>query len=132
MSADSQEDARTAAVAEMLLGFVESSPELRDAAIFAPDGSQLYATDGEDWVDAARRLWAAADDGGEGPAKYVHVATGNGEVLAARGPAGSALALADRFPLASLVVSDLRAVLRELEPAPAATAGAAPGSGAQR
>jgi hypothetical protein len=44
------------------------------------------------------------------------VATGNGEVLAVRGPSGSAIALADRFALASLVLSDLRAVVRELEP----------------
>src|SRR5690242_5135358 len=84
MSADTQEDARIAAVAEMLLGFVETSPELREAAFFGPDGEQLYATDGEDWTDGARRLWAAADgDGDTGPAKYAHVATGNGEVLAA-------------------------------------------------
>jgi hypothetical protein len=115
MSTSAQEDARTAAVAEMLLGFVEASPELREAAFFDAGGTQLYATDGEDWSDRARRLWAAAD-GAEGPARYVHVATGTGEVLAARTEAGFAIALADRFPLASLVLSDLRAVLRELEP----------------
>ena len=113
MNADTQQDARTAAVAEMLLGFVETSPELREAAIFDPAGAQLYATDGEDWTEAARRLWAAADGDAE-PAKYVHIATGNGEVFAARAPAGTAIALADRFALASLVLSDLRAVLREL------------------
>ena len=115
MRADTHQDARTAAVAEMLLGFVETSPELREAAIFDPAGAQLYATDGEDWTDAAARLWAGADGSGE-PAGYVHVATGNGEVLAVRGPSGSAIALADRFALASLVLSDLRAVVRELEP----------------
>ncbi len=36
-------------------------------------------------------------------------------MLAARGPAGSAIVLSERFPLASLVLSDLRAVLRELD-----------------
>jgi hypothetical protein len=114
VSAETHQDARVAAVAEMLLGFVETSPELREAAIFDPAGAQLFATDGEDWSEAARRLWAAADADAE-PAKYVHIAGGNGEVLAARGPSGSAIALADRFPLASLALSDLRAALRELD-----------------
>ena len=127
MSADTHQDARTAAVAEMLLGFVETSPELREAAFFDPEGTQIYATDGEDWTDPAQRLWAAADGDAEEPAKYAHVATGNGEVLAARGPGGSAIALADRFALASLVLSDLRAVLRELGPVSADPAGTGAG-----
>jgi len=122
MSDETHQDARTAAVAEMLLAFVEGSPELREAAIFDSSGAQLYATDGIDRTEPARRLWAGADAGGEA-ATYAHVATANGEVLAARGPAGTAIALADRFALASLVLSDLRAVLRELEPAPAAAGG---------
>jgi len=118
MNAETQQDARTAAVAEMLFGFVETSPELREAAIFDSAGAQIYATDDVDRTEVARKLWAAADGGGEA-ATYAHVATGNGEVFAVRGSAGTALALADRFALASLVLSDLRAALRELEPAAA-------------
>ncbi len=127
MSADTHQDARIAAVAEMLRGFVETSPELREAAFFDPAGTQIYATDGEDWSAPARRLWAGADGESEEPAKYAHVATGRGEVLAVRGSSGSAIALADRFALASLVLSDLRAVLRELDPEDA-VAGAGAGA----
>ena len=111
--------------AELLTRFIDDSLELRDGALFDPAGRQLFATDGNDWTAGVSRIWDAAETDGRDVA-YVHVGTAAGEVLAVRGPAGSAVVLSERFPLASLVLSDLRAVLRELE---RAGASAATGSG---
>lgn len=108
---------------ELLTRFIEDSLELREGALFDPAGRQLFATDDNDWTAGVGRIWEAAETDGRDVA-YVHIGTAAGEVLAVRGPAGSAVVLSERFPLASLVLSDLRAVLRELE-----RAGAAAGSG---
>jgi endonuclease/exonuclease/phosphatase family metal-dependent hydrolase len=61
-------------------------------------------------ADAAR-----ADE----PAQHVHVATEDGEVFAIRDRGVTMIAVAERFTLASLLVSDIRMVLREIA-APAA------------
>ncbi len=92
----------------------EDSPDLREAALFDAGGAQLLATDGGDWTGGARALWAAADRERTGGTQ-LHVGTEAGEVFAVRDDRASIVATADRFPLASLMLCDLRAVLRELE-----------------
>jgi hypothetical protein len=123
MSDAAHGDDQPGAAAELLSRFVADSLELREGAIFDPTGRQLFATDGADWTAGAGRLWDAAE-AGEREISYVHVGTEAGEVLAVRSPAGSAIVVSERFPLASLVLSDLRAVLRELDGAGASTGSA--------
>ena len=61
-------------------------------------------------------LWKLAGVPGR-DVSYLHVGTEGGDVLAVRAPCGCAVVVSDRFPLASLVLSDLRAVVRELDAA---------------
>lgn len=93
----------------------QTSTDLRAAAVFGPDGEQLAATDDVDWGARAAALWGAADEGCSGPATQVHVGTEQGEVFAMRGNDASIVATSERFALASLMMCDLRAVLRDLE-----------------
>ena len=58
------------------------------------------------------------DPAGADPA-YVHVAIDGGELFAVRDERFTVIGIADRFSLASLILCDLRAALRRLEPAPA-------------
>jgi hypothetical protein len=113
-------DDHLAAASALLTRCVEDSLELRAAAILDERGSQLFATDEGEWSGPAAELWRLAG-APERDVAYLHVGTEGGEVLAVRSERGTAIATSDRFPLASLVLSDLRAVLREL--------GAAPGDG---
>jgi hypothetical protein len=99
----------------LLSGLDQSSTGLRAAAVFGPGGEQLAATDDADWSARAAVLWSAADQGSEDPATQVHVGTEQGEVFAMRGHGASIVATSDRFALASLMMCDLRAVLRGLE-----------------
>jgi hypothetical protein len=95
----------------------EMSLDLRGCAILDPDGGQLAASSDADWAACAAELWGAATDDAAAAPTQVHVATIEGEVFAARGPDGrSAIAVTDRFALASLMFCDLRAALRELDP----------------
>jgi len=102
--------------AEAALAFVaEMSPDLRGAAILAADGAVL-AADGEPeaWRDDVAALLAAAD-GAEGrPVDQVHVAGEAGEVFAVREAGYVAVAVTDRFALASLLLFDMRSALRLL------------------
>lgn len=95
----------------------EISPEMRGCAILDSSGSVLAASGDEPdaWVGPARELIEAADAAGSEPAAHVHVATGDGEVFAVRYGELTAVAVAERFVLSSLMAFDLRAVLRELE-----------------
>lgn len=107
------------AAAERLLGRLsELSPDLRAAALFDSAGG-LIAASGEDaatgWEAAAHELWGAVDVAVGGEARQLHVGTEDGEVFGVRGPAASVLAVSNRFALASLMLCDLRAVLRDLE-----------------
>jgi hypothetical protein len=103
---------------------MELSPEMRGGAILA--GKAVLAASGEagEWGDAAGALLAATDAGGEA-AEQVHVATEAGEVFAVREGEMVAVAVTERFVLASLMAFDLRACLRDLaaEPAPATPEG---------
>ncbi|HEV2858315.1 MAG TPA: hypothetical protein VGW80_07940 [Solirubrobacterales bacterium] len=103
--------------AEAALAFLaEMSPDLRGAAVLAPGGEVLAATgeEPERWGEDAAALLAAADAAEEAPVEQVHIATEQGEVFAIRNEGLAAVAVADRFALASLMLFDMRSMLREL------------------
>lgn len=101
---------------EAALAFLtEMTPDLRGAAILGADGAVLAASSEPGrWGEDAAALLAAADAAGAEPAEQVHVATEQGEVFALRQAGLTAVAVTERFPLASLTFFDLRATLREL------------------
>lgn len=103
---------------------MELSPEMRGGAIL--DSGKVIAASGEgDWAEPAAALMAAADSGGA-PAEQVHIATEDGEVFALRHAKLTAVAVTERYVLASLMAFDMRSVLRDLaagEPQPAGEAG---------
>jgi hypothetical protein len=108
--APSREDAG-AAVKRML----EISAEARGCAVLGPGGEPLAASgDAERWGAAAAGFLAAADSAGERPATHVHVATEEGEVFAVRERGLAMVAVSERYALASLMLFDMRTVLREL------------------
>lgn len=93
----------------------EISPEMRGCAILDAAGEVLASTgDQEDWTQRSRELLAAVDAAGAEPAAHAHIATGDGEVFCVRQDGLVAVAVTERFVLASLMLFDLRAVLREL------------------
>ena len=93
----------------------EMSADLRGAAIIAADGRVLAATDDADrWGRAGTELLAAADSARDEPVARLHVATADGEAFALREGGLAMVAVADRFTLASLMLFDMRAVLRDL------------------
>lgn len=93
----------------------ELSPDLRGAAIIGPDGSIVAASgDPERWREDAATLFSVADRAGGEPVEQVHIGTEQGEVFALRHADLAAVAVTDRFALASLTFFDLRAVLRDL------------------
>jgi predicted regulator of Ras-like GTPase activity (Roadblock/LC7/MglB family) len=111
--------------AEAALAFLaEMSPDLRGAAILAADGAVLAASgEPERWREDAAALFAVAD-GAEGESvEQVHVATEQGEVFALRHGGYAAIAVTERFALASLMFFDMRSVLRELARGGLSTAG---------
>jgi hypothetical protein len=103
---------------------MELSPEMRGGAIL--EGKEVLAATGEEaeWGEPGNALLAAADQGGE-PAQQVHVATEAGEVFAIRDGKLAAIAVTERFVLASLMAFDMRAALRDLAAGGAAIDGAA-------
>ena len=104
----------SAAAALEFLG--EMSPDLRGAAIIGPAGEVLAASEGETerWREDAAALFAVADSAEEAPVEQVHIATEQGEVFAIRNAGLAAVAVTDRFALASLLLFDMRSMLREL------------------
>jgi hypothetical protein len=93
----------------------EMSPELRGCAILDSRGRPLAATgEPERWALAGAALLEAADRAGEEPASHLHVATEEGEAFAVRHAGLAMVAVAERFALASLMLFDMRAVLRDL------------------
>ncbi|HUC00051.1 MAG TPA: hypothetical protein VMS11_09530 [Solirubrobacterales bacterium] len=114
-------DATTTALApgdsaQAALAFLtEMSPDLRGAAILAGDGTVLAASgDPSRWREDAAALFAIADAAGGEPVEQVHVATEQGEVFALRHAGFAAVAVAERFALASLLFFDMRSILRDL------------------
>jgi hypothetical protein len=104
------------AEAERAVAYLEEmSPDLRGCAVLDERGKLLATTgDGAAWEAAAGELWRAADETGDEPADHVHVGTEDGEVFAVRHEGLSMVAVAERFTLASLMVFDMRALLRDL------------------
>ncbi|HET9198199.1 MAG TPA: hypothetical protein VFN92_08115 [Solirubrobacterales bacterium] len=102
-----------AAALELL---AEMSPDLRGAAILGPGGEVLAATgeEQERWGEDAAALFAAADEAEGVPVEQVHIATEQGEVFAIRNAGLAAVSVTERFALASLMLYDLRAALRQL------------------
>jgi hypothetical protein len=102
--------------AEAALAFLgEMSPDLRGAAILDSVGSVLAASgDPERWAEDAEVLFAVADRAGDEAAEQVHVATEQGEVFALRHAGFAAVAVTERFALASLMFFDIRSTLRDL------------------
>jgi hypothetical protein len=108
--------ASTIADADRAVSYLEEiSPQLRGCVLLSADGKVLSASgDADDWGEAARGLLAAADAAQDEPAAHAHVATGDGEVFSVREGELVAVAVTERFVLASLMVFDLRSVLRDL------------------
>ena len=91
------------------------SPQLRGCVLLSGQGEALSASgDPDAWGEAARELLAAADAAQDEPAAHAHVATGDGEVFCVREGELAAVAVTERFVLSSLMVFDLRSVLRDL------------------
>lgn len=93
----------------------EISPQVRGCAILSAEGEVLAASgDPDQWGSAGRELIAAADAAGGEPVAHAHVASGDGEAFCIRESGLAAVAVTDRFALASLVLFDMRIALREL------------------
>jgi hypothetical protein len=106
----------TAAEAEVAVARLrEMSTDLRGCAVLDSAGKALAASgDPEGWDEAAGALLAAADTAAGEPAVTVHVGTEDGEAFAVRQDGLAMVAVAERFTLASLMLFDMRAVMRDL------------------
>lgn len=101
--------------ASALAYLTEMSPDLRAGAILEADGAVLAASERpERWREDVATLLAVADGAGGEPVEQAHIATQQGEVFAVRHAGLVAIAVTDRFALASLLFFDMRAVLRDL------------------
>jgi predicted regulator of Ras-like GTPase activity (Roadblock/LC7/MglB family) len=104
------------ASADAALAFLgEMSPDLRGAAILDAKGTVLAASgDLERWREDVAALFAVADRAGGEAAEQLHVATEQGEIFALRHAGLAAVAVTERFALASLMFFDMRSTLRDL------------------
>lgn len=102
--------------AERALAFLdEMSPDLRGAAILGSGGEVLAATgDPARWREDGEALFAVADRAGGEPVEQIHIGTEQGEVFGLRHGKLVAVAVTERFALASLMLFDMRTLLREL------------------
>ena len=94
--------------------FLALSADVRGCAVL--EAGRVLASSGDPlrWGDAAVALLDAADRAASGAAEHAHVATEDGEVFAARTGDWAIVAVTERFTLASLVLADMRAVLRAM------------------
>jgi hypothetical protein len=112
---ETSEAVSAGAAASALAYLTEMSPDLRAGAILGPGGSVLAASDRpERWREDVATLLEVADGAGGEPVGQAHIATEQGEVFAVRHAGLTAVAVTDRFALASLLFFDMRAVLRDL------------------
>jgi predicted regulator of Ras-like GTPase activity (Roadblock/LC7/MglB family) len=103
------------AAASALAYLTEMSPDLRGGAILEASGAVLAASSqAERWREDAASLFGIADKAGEEPVEQAHIATEQGEVFAVRHAGLAAVAVTDRFALSSLLLFDMRSVLRDL------------------
>lgn len=102
--------------AEAALAFLdEMSVDLRGAAILDSDGTVLAASDHPDrWREDAAALFEVADRASGEPVEQIHIGTEQGEVFALRHAGLAAVAVTERFALASLTFFDMRSLLRDL------------------
>jgi predicted regulator of Ras-like GTPase activity (Roadblock/LC7/MglB family) len=116
MSDAQASDAVSGEAAEGALAYlVEMSPDLRGAAILAADGAVLAASGAPArWREDAAALFEVADRAGGEPIEQIHIGTEQGEVFALRHAGLAAVAVTERFALASLTFFDMRALLRDL------------------
>jgi predicted regulator of Ras-like GTPase activity (Roadblock/LC7/MglB family) len=110
------ENIPTGEAAEAALAYLtEMSPDLRGGAILSSDGQVVAASDQPSrWRDDAAALFEIADRAGDEPVEQVHISTDQGEVFALRHAGLSAVAVTERFALASLLFFDMRSILRDL------------------
>ena len=94
--------------------FRSLSDEIRGCAILGPRGVLAATGDLETWAAPAAEMLAAADAAAGGNSSHAHVATEEGEAYVVRLAGLAMVAVTDRFTLASLVLADMRATLREL------------------
>lgn len=92
----------------------EMSPDLRGCAVLDGDGETLASSGGSGWGPAGKAFLEAADAADGGTASQAHVATEDGEAFALREGGLAMVAVSDRFALASLMLFDMRTVLRDL------------------
>ncbi len=93
----------------------ELSVDLRGCALLGEGGSVLACSaDDERWASAAQEFLAAADDAAGEPVEHAHVGTEDGEAYAVRHGELAMLAVTERFTLSSLVLFDMRTILRDL------------------
>jgi predicted regulator of Ras-like GTPase activity (Roadblock/LC7/MglB family) len=103
------------AAASALAYLAEMSPDLRGCAILGSDGAVLAAGDQPNrWREDAAALLEVADRAGEEPVEQIHIAGEQGEVFALRHAGLTAVAVTERFALASLMFFDMRSILRDL------------------
>jgi hypothetical protein len=102
--------------AEAALAFLDQmSIDLRGAAILDANGAVLAASDHPDrWREDAATLFEVADRAGGEPVEQIHIGTEQGEVFALRHAGLAAVAVTERFALASLTFFDMRSLLRDL------------------
>jgi predicted regulator of Ras-like GTPase activity (Roadblock/LC7/MglB family) len=102
--------------AKAALAFLdEMSVDLRGAAILDAEGAVLAASDHADrWREDAAALFEVADRAGGEPVEQIHIGTEQGEVFALRHAGLAAIAVTERFALASLTFFDMRSLLRDL------------------
>ena len=92
----------------------EMSADLRGCAVLDGEGKALAVSGGSGWDRAGAAFLEAADAAGGEEASQVHVATEDGEAFAVREGGLAMVAVTERFALASLVLFDMRTVLRDL------------------
>jgi hypothetical protein len=93
----------------------EMSADLRGCAVLDGEGEALAASgDLARWQEAAAVLLGAADLAGGERAESLQVGTEDGEVFAVHYGDLAMVAVSDRFTLASLMLFDMRTVLREM------------------
>lgn len=101
--------------AAALAFLAEMSLDLRGAAILDSAGAVLAASsDAERWREDSAALFEVADRAGGEPVEQIHVGTEQGEVFALRHAGLAAVAVTERFALASLTFFDMRSLLRDL------------------
>lgn len=111
-AADTAPSAADAELAVARMG--EMSADLRSCAVLDADGNELASSGGSGWARAGAAFLAAADAADGEAATQVHVATEDGEAFAVREGGLAMVAVAERFTLSSLVLFDMRTVLRDL------------------